>query len=191
MKLIPSFAVATTAIVLAFHPARIMADALPENPNGQPPANVAEASDDQDGGLHMPLFSALSITEETFSLPIAEADHLLHDVPSDTLRYARLRELLASSKARLERLTVLRTKSGQRTVSESIDELRYGTEFRHRQTPDQTNPADKADKPAPKTPPPPANAANNSLVPVTFETRNVGDTLELEPSSGRTESRST
>ena len=173
MKLIPSFAVATTAIALAFHPAQTLAQA------------AAEAGGEQDGP------AILSITEETFSLPIADADHLLHDVPSDVLRYARLREMLASSKARLERLTVLRTKSGQRAVAESIDELRYGTEFRHRQTPDQTNPADKADKPAPKTPPPPANAANNSLVPVTFETRNVGDTLELEPSSGRTESRST
>ena len=166
MKLLPSFAVATATIALAFHPAPVFAQ------------GAAEAGGEQDGP------AILSVTEETFSLPIADAGHLLHDVPSDALRYARLRELLASSKARLERLTVLRTKSGQRAVAESIDELRYGTEFRRRQTPDLTNPPDKADKTAPKTPPPPANAAETSLVPVTFETRNVGDTLELEPILG-------
>ncbi len=166
MKLLPSLAGAGAAIVLAFHPAHTLAQA------------AAEAGGEQDGP------AILSITEETFSLPIADADHLLHEIPSDALRYARLRELLAGSKARLERLIVLRTKSGQRAVAESIDELRYGTEFRRRPTPDQTNPADKADKPAPKTPPPPANAADNSIVPITFETRNVGDTLELEPVLG-------
>ncbi len=172
MKLLPSLAGAYAAIALAFHPANTLAQAAPE------------AGGEQDGP------AILSITEETFSLPIADADHLLHDVPADALRYARLREMLSGNKARLERLTVLRTKSGQRAVAESIDELRYGTEFRRRQTPDQTNPADKTDKtdktdkPAPKTPPPPVNAADNSLVPVTFETRNVGDIIELEPVLG-------
>ena len=172
MKLLPSLAVASAAIALAFHPAQTLAQA-----NGEPPANAAEAGGDNDGP------ATLSITEETFSLPIADADHLLHDVPSDVLRYARLREMLAGSKARLERLTVLRTKSGQRAVAESIDELRYGTEFRHRQTPDQTNAGDKTDKPAPKAPPP-ANAVENGIVPITFETRNVGDIIELEPVLG-------
>ena len=150
MKLFPSLA----AIALAFPPAQML----------------AEAAGDQESP------SALSITEETFSLPIADADHLLHEVPADALRYARLREMLASDKARLERLTVLRTKSGQRAVSESIDELRYGKEFRTRKTPDQPAAGDKTDKSA--------TAAENAIVPVTFETRNVGDTLEVEPVLG-------
>ena len=177
MKLLPSLAGASAAVALAFHPVQIIAQA-----NAEPPPNLAEA-DNNPNGEGVPMASALSITEETFSLSIADADHLLHEVPSDAVRYARLRAMLASGKARLERLTVLRTKSGQRAVVESIDELRYGTEFRPPKAPDQPAAADKGDKPAPKTPPAPT-PAETAIVPITFETRNVGDTLELEPVLG-------
>ena len=179
MKLRPSLVGASAAIALALHPAAAFAQA-----DAAPAPNPAEADPGGHGDPGDPGFaSALSVTEETFSLTIADADHLLHDVPSDALRYARLREMLASGKARLERLVVLRTKSGQRAVAESIDELRYASEFRPPQKPDQPAAADKGDKPAPKTPPA-APAAETAIVPVTFETRNVGDTLELEPVLG-------
>ena len=175
MKLIPSLAVATTALALAFHPAHTRVQAAAE-----PPVNAAEAGNNPDVP-GVPFASALSITEETFSLPIAEADHLLHNVPSDTLRYARLREMLASNKARLERLTVLRTKSGQRAVAESFNELRSGTEFRPPETPGMHG---ATDTPAPKERPIPENVVKNGGIPIAFETRNVGDTLELEPVLG-------
>lgn len=167
MKMFPSCAVATAAIVLAFHPAQA-AD--------EPLADAAE----QDGP------TAASIMVEAFSLPITEADRLLLDIPSDALRYKRLREMLAGGKARLERLIVLRTKSGQRAVYESIDELRYATEFR-KPRPPQVNPpdtADTADKSAPKTPTSSADEADDGAIPTAFETRNVGDTLEIEPVIG-------
>ena len=163
MKLLPSLAVASAAIALAFHPAHTLAQAAAE-----PPANGG----DQDSP------ASLSITEETFSLPIADADHLLHDVPSDALRYARLREMVSGNKARLERLTVLRTKSGQRAVSESVNELRYGTEFRPPEPP--RSPSDGKYVPVPEKPMP-ENLVKNGGIPIAFETRNVGDTLEVEP----------
>ena len=137
---------------------------------------AAEAGGEQDGP------AILSITEETFSLPIADANHLLHEVPSDVLRYARLREMVAGNKARLERLTVLRTKSGQRAVAESYNELRYGTEFRPPEPPRSPAGADSY-KPAPEKPMP-ENLVKNGGIPIAFETRNVGDTLELEPVLG-------
>ena len=164
MKLLPSFACAGAAIALAFHPAHMLAQA------------AAEAGGEQDGP------AILSITEETFSLPIADANHLLHEVPSDVLRYARLREMVAGNKARLERLTVLRTKSGQRAVAESYNELRYGTEFRPPEPPRSPAGADSY-KPAPEKPMP-ENLVKNGGIPIAFETRNVGDTLELEPVLG-------
>lgn len=148
MKLLPSFTVASAAIALAFHPTQARAQAAAPNPDAGAAANAGE----QEGP------SALSITEETFSLPITDADHLLHDVPSDALRYARLRELLAGSKARLERLTVLRTKSGQRAVAESFNELRSGTEFRPPETPGMHG---AGDKPAPPEKPMPENLVKN------------------------------
>lgn len=179
MKLIPSFAGAGTAIVLAFQPSQTLAQA-----KGEPPENASRADHNQD--VHVPpgapgFFGLLSITEETFSLPIAEADHLLHEVPSDTLRYARLREMLAGSSARLERLIVVRTKSGQRAVTESFDELRSGSEFRPPETPGMHG---AADKPTPNERPMPENLVKNGGIPIAFETRNVGDTLEVEPVLG-------
>ena len=157
MKLIPSFAVASAVIALAFHPTQALANS--PRPGGD---------------------SSLSTTEETFSLPIAEADQLLHEVSSDALRYARLREMLASGKARLERLTVLRTTTGQRAVAESMNELRYGSEFRVGETPSGANAGEKSDKPASQAVQP-AGAVEKPVQPITYETRNVGDTLELEP----------
>ncbi len=178
MKLISSFGGAAAAIMLVFHPAQALAQA-----KGEPPESAARA--DHNGDVHAPpgapgFFAQLSITEETFSLSIAEADHLLHNVPSDTIRYTRLREMLASGKARLERLTVLRTKSGQRAVSESFNELRSGSEFRPPETPGMHG-ADY--KPAPEKPMP-ENLVKNGGIPIAFETRNVGDTLEVEPVLG-------
>ena len=168
MKLIPSLAGACAMVALAFHPAQSMAQAAAPNPDGGVAANAGEQEAP----------SALSITEETFSLPIADADHLLHNVPSDALRYARLREMLAGGKARLERLIVLRTKSGQRAVSESFNELRSGSEFRPPETPGMHG---AAYKPAPNERPMPENLVKNGGIPIAFETRNVGDTLEVEP----------
>jgi hypothetical protein len=170
MKLLPSLAGACALVALAIHPARTLAQAREALP-----ADVAEAGGEQEGP------SQLSITEETFSLPIAEANHLLHNVPSDALRYARLRDLLAGGKARLERLIVLRTKSGQRAMTESFNELHYGTEFRPPEAPQ--SPSDGKVVPAPEKPTP-ENLWKNGGNPIAFDTRNVGDSLEVEPVVG-------
>jgi hypothetical protein len=66
-------------------------------------------------------------------------------------------ELAKAGKARLDILENLTTKSGQRAVIESIDEVRYPTEFA-----------------SPVT-------AKGQAGPTAWETRNVGDTFELEP----------
>jgi hypothetical protein len=127
--------------------------------------------------------TAVSITEETFSIPIGDAFRLLHDLASDELRFARITDLVASGKARIERLVVLRTKSGQRAVVESINDLRTPTEYRPPEPP-QTGPSATPNVPPPKTPAPPENSAENGGYPIAFETRNVGDTLEVEPIIG-------
>jgi hypothetical protein len=65
--------------------------------------------------------------------------------------------LAETGKAKLLGLMAVSTKSGQRAVTESIDAVRYGTEF------------DPADRPG------------EIPFPTEWVTRNVGDTLELEP----------
>ncbi len=202
MKLFPSFA----AVVLAAHPCQTIAQAPGPDFAGIPGLDplvplaqeAAEDGDEPEGPV------TLSIMEEVFSLSITDADNLLHDIPSDRLRYARLREMLANGKVRLEKLVVLRTKSGQRAITESIHELRYQTEFEPPRIPAAVPPvpaapaqppaAEKAEKA-----PPPAEAGPVGAVPggkpkvdfpvtpsnsIAFETRNIGDTLEVEPVLG-------
>jgi hypothetical protein len=75
-------------------------------------------------------------------------------------RYQRVLELERGGKARLETLTGLPTKSGQRAVVEANDEVRYPTEFA------------------------PGKTREDFPTPTAFETRNVGDSLEIEPATG-------
>ncbi len=94
---------------------------------------------------------------ETWSLSQSDFTAYLDELGSDTTRYERLEALAKDGKAKLTGLIALTTKSGQRGVVECIDEVRYPTEF--------------------------APAARNGEIayPMAYETRNTGDTLELEP----------
>ncbi len=175
MKLFPSLIRAGAVCVLAFLPAPSIAQ--PGGPVAPAGFGDPVAPDAAEDGDEPEAPTAVSIMEEVFSLPLVEADNLLHDIPSDRLRYARLREMLAGGKARLEKLVVLRTKSGQRAVFESIHELRYPTEF----TPPSAVPANPSDKPPPKVE---NSFPMNPTTPTAFDVRNIGDTLELEPVVG-------
>lgn len=180
MKLFPSFAAAGAAVVLTLSPTQSVCAQIPDAaPFAPPDQEAAEEGDPFEGPV------TISIMEEVFSLSPVEADNLLHDIPSDRLRYARLREMLAAGKARLEKLMVLRTKSGQRAVVESVHELRFIASVPV-PPPAPLPPAENADK-APEVAvegkplvPPPAV----STPAITYETRNIGDTLELEPVLG-------
>jgi hypothetical protein len=97
------------------------------------------------------------ITLEAYAMDKSEAAILLDTERGSAARYRRVLELAKAGKARLEILEGLTTKSGQRAIIESIDEVRYPTEF----TPPET--------------------AKGLATPIAWETRNVGDTLELEP----------
>jgi len=66
-------------------------------------------------------------------------------------------DLAKAARRIFQTLTALNTKSGQRAVTESIDEVRYATEF--------AQPATAKDLPTPTA----------------WETRNAGDTFEFEP----------
>jgi hypothetical protein len=100
----------------------------------------------------------VSLLEVTFSLPIADAFALLHESPDDAERYRRLAAMTTQGTAIVERLIGLRTNSGERAVSESIDEWRYPFEYRA--------------------------IGPGAVMVAEFETRNVGDVLECEPAIG-------
>ena len=141
-------------------------------------------------------------------LPNADAFKLLQDFRNPAqaeAAYAALLEMLGNQKARLIAWPTLITKSGLRAVVENIDEIRYPIEFAGggvallSEIDSATHPSDEpapsapADPAAAPTPPKPAKtedkgapAPDRGIVqydpaPTTFETRNAGITLEIEP----------
>lgn len=105
----------------------------------------------------------VSITYEAFSLTIAKAGELQRKGLSDEELY---KELVSAGK--LERLLVLRTKPGQRAVVENVTEYKFPTEF--------TQPQIPCGNPGNVNVPTPLPVA-----PTAFEKRDLGDTIEAEP----------
>lgn len=112
--------------------------------------------------------SLISLQEETFSLPTADAFAMLRKFPSDADRYSELVRRVDTKKARLERLIIVRTISGQQAKGESVHELIYPTEFA-RTSVAKTNAA-AATMPV-----------EGAVIPGGFQTRNLGDTLNFTP----------
>jgi len=110
----------------------------------------------------------ISLQEETFSLPLADAFAMLRKFPADAERYNELVRCVDAKKARLERLIVVRTISGQQAKGESVHELIYPTAYEPPRVaatygPNATLPAEGV------------------LTPGAFQTRNLGDTLNFTP----------
>lgn len=91
--------------------------------------------------------------------------------------YAKLQTLIASGKATLVAWPILTTTSGQRAVIESIEEMRFASEFKL----PGVAAAAPADEPETGKAEPKPNATTFDATPAAFETRNAGVTLEIEP----------
>lgn len=113
----------------------------------------------------------VSLQEETFSLPLADASVLLRKFPSDAERYKELVRRAECKQAKLERLMVVRTISGQQAKGESVYELSYPTEF----APTRAAGTNAA---AGRVP------AEGAVIPGDFQTRNLGNTLNFTPLIG-------
>ena len=89
----------------------------------------------------------------------------------------KVQALLAAKKATLIGWPILTTKSGQRAVIEAIDEIRYVTEY---ESPAEYSGATVAEKMAEKAE---HKAERTEFLPTpkSFEVRNAGVTLEVEP----------
>ncbi|MFZ2639972.1 MAG: hypothetical protein WA117_03210 [Verrucomicrobiia bacterium] len=120
-----------------------------------------------------------SFHEETFSLPAADADALLCKCRSDTDRYNEIVRRVEAGQARIERLMVLRTISGQQAKTESTEEYTYPTEHGV----SESAPASQGNPPGAK-PPAPIQPRPVVGAPGNFQTHNVGDTLTLTPQIG-------
>ena len=92
---------------------------------------------------------------------------------------SQIQKMIAAGEATLVGWPEVVTKSGQRAVTEDIQEVRYPTEFDGPQPAKIPGSETQAQKPAP-----PQSARGGAPVPTAFETRNIGATLEVEPVVG-------
>ncbi len=151
----------------------------PEDPYKKAPSAQTVA---QEEGSAVP--AQVSLHFELFSLSLTEAAALMREPMSDGDRLKRVLGLIADGKARQERLAIIRTKSGQRAVTESISEFRYPTEWTDSNAPDESEKktdkgAIQVNKISLKDP-----APGGTIYASAFETRNTGETVEVEPVIG-------
>ena len=141
----------------------------------------------------------ISICYETFSLPLATAAKLQRELSSDAELYTRLVAAVEKQTARQESFTVLRAKSGQKATAESISEQIYPTEYQPPELPNAVGvsivPPPIKDVDVPTQVPDTAklkdapdlgsfDGVKTPATPTAFETRNVGVTVEIEPTLG-------
>ena len=93
---------------------------------------------------------------------------------------ARLEKLIAARKATVWGWLTLSGKSGQRSVVEQINEVRYAVEF----DPPRIELESKQNGNAPVEPAATVDVSAFAAVPTSFETRNCGLTFEVEPVIG-------
>jgi hypothetical protein len=112
----------------------------------------------------------MSFTYEAFSLPIKEAGELQRKGLDDAALY----DIVCSGKQ--ERLISVTTKSGQRCLVDLVSEYMYPTTYSVSEpAPDDAPLGEGAAVQKPKE-----KRKSGVLVPDDFETKNVGDSLELE-----------
>jgi hypothetical protein len=140
----------------------------------------------------------LSLRFEDFSLDLAAAAELQRADLGDEELYRRLLAMVAKKEARQESMTVIRARSGNKALAESILETIYATEYEPPELPNTVgvsiSPPKPADVPAPDTVPETdklEQAVDASQLgdlrtpatPTSFETRNSGRTVEIEPTA--------
>lgn len=161
------------------------------------PADPFRASKTADAPARSTVPANISICYEAFSLPLAMAAKLQRQQLGDSDLYKQLVAAVEKNTARQETFVLLRAKSGQKATTESISETIYPTEYAPPELPNSvgvaTSPPTVKDTPAPaqdaaKLKDAPElvsmDGVKTPATPSKFETRNVGTTLEIEPTLG-------
>jgi hypothetical protein len=173
------------AIVLLAAPKSASAQAAaPAPPAADPFARDTAAPPQKTEEAYSP--RVISICYEVFSLPLEDAAKLRRTKPTDPKLYEEIVARTAKGTAEQEYFALLRARSGEKAVLESVSEQIHPTEYDHGGKPEEAPQAPDAEtqgnaKPAPAAarPAPPSSPA--PALPVAFETRNTGFNLEIEP----------
>jgi hypothetical protein len=148
---------------------------------------------------------AVDMTFSLYSVEREDARDMLVESTSVTAPWEKLQKLLAQKKARLEHLSNIKTKSGQRAVTEEIHEYRYISEYAAEHRVESTERTERTvtnrigEKEKDAKPKPDSTSTSTETIttrrtdpysevvpgqPSAFETRNVGVTVEVEPVVG-------
>lgn len=146
-----------------------------------------------------PVQRNLSLRFEDFSLDLATAAELQRADLGDEELYRRLIAMVGKKEARQESMTVVRSRSGNKALAESILETIYATEFEPPELPNTVGVSISPPKPAAEVPAPDTVPETDKLdqaveaaqldglrtpaTPTSFETRNSGRTVEVEPTA--------
>jgi hypothetical protein len=118
----------------------------------------------------------VSLPEE-LGVPIVE---MFRDPAKTDAACRKVMDLLQTKKAKVTGWPQITTKNGNRAVAENIQEVRYPTEFE--QIDGARNPGAQVPAPPQAAPPPgPPMPMVAGMIPTAFETRNMGATIEVEP----------
>ena len=125
----------------------------------------------------------VQVTVEFIEVPQADATRLLYNEKlgkDGTKLRAALQTMVDSQKASVFETMMLAARSGQKATMESIREVIYPTEYQEPELPTNVPPTKeeqeaKAKAKTPRSSPP---------LPTAFETRNTGNTMEIEPTIG-------
>jgi len=154
---------------------------------GTAPAEVAGA--DGDDTLEDAPPPNISLRYETFSLPLADAAALQRKNPADAAFYQALVDMVARKQAVQESFTMVRARSGEKALAESISETIYPTGVEPPELPNSISLSVSGELAKTNGEPAPAAAAaaaseetvRTPATPKDFETRNEGITFEVEP----------
>jgi len=123
----------------------------------------------------------IRIQVEYIEMSLQEMSTLMGDASatkSDTILRQRVGALMKAGKAQLIENQMLVARSGEKATTESVREFIYPTEYEPAETPSTV----KIEKSAEATAP--LKDLATGPTPTAFETRNLGSTLEIEPTVG-------
>ena len=122
----------------------------------------------------------IKVVYEVFSLPMKQAAAIQRSGVSDSVFYAKMLAGLNDKSVKQESFLVVRSDPGQQVTGEQIQEYIYPTEYNPPELPNMVANTEKSDD---------GKNAKSGIFPVTpatptaYETRNLGETLEVEAMS--------
>lgn len=168
-----------TLIIASFLIASLHAQEKPADPYRPSKATAEKPAAEEPAAEEVDPLN-ISICYEAFSLPLAMAAELQREQLPDPALYAKIIAGLGDESIRQEIMQVIRAKSGQKATTESVSEHLYATEYQSGKISNSGADTPEEPKADAKLGTEMAGVARLPALPTAFQTRNVGNTLQVE-----------